>query len=749
MSPAHRTVICLCLVLALLLGSRPRAELAAQAEDWPAVGLAGGPLAGVGVIEVSRDDPLSPIGHNQQVVVGGNLVMISNRGADWTTRAGTGPVAKLLTAPNGVILASGPTGNWRSSNYGRAWTRESVQGDEPARFVAVSPAYKSDGLALAVTTDDWRMYRSDQRSGRWIEVVLKLGQSYKSGAAGFSPEFATDETIFVGSEQGVYRSQDSGQTWTQISTAGSGTPAFGPAGGSVDAQAIVVPDNFGDDPADPYDLDDHTLFAFNAAGLHRSDDAGVTWRRLPLDAGRIRALAISNAWPTDPVLLAAIGEPGLLGAVSYDGGATWKTIPGPAGIAGTGAATAVDFGVPGFRIPPFPNLRGRANLPVVAKKALDRVSYETPYLGTREMILTTDGDGLRRSKDAGATWEAEAPNATLYNVQPTCLAYLPGGAEVLAGTAAAGLYASADGGKTWRWRDTALPRGAGQDLHRLAVSPDFARDRTIFAAAASGVWVSRDAGQTWARTSGPAPARAIALSPTFARDRTLIAAGQLSTDGGATWAPLPEAGAFAWSAAAFSPKFETDRTLWVGRAAAEGEKLDFTLYRSHDAGQTWERIEAGNLRGQTTQDIETVAVAADPIRIFLATERSLFLSQDDGRSWSQIREVSTSAVWDLDSRVLSQPFATAVIAAATTAGVSWSTNRGRDWSSSPRGVANVRALSLSGDASKLVGAVPVAVMRFEKVLDSSVLAARPGRISDSAAATPRFRHGPAAAPATH
>lgn len=704
--------------LGLAIGADgPRVELAAQEADWALVGLAGGPLAGASVMPVEKDR--RAIGDSQQVVVGGNITLLSARGEAWAARPGTGPLKNVLSSADGVIFASGQSGeNWRSLNYGRGWGKQVVRGDEPARFVAVSPAFVADGSAMAITTDDWRLFRLDKRTGLWTEVVLKLGERYPSGAAAYSPLFATDETMFVGTDRGIYRSNDSGQTWVLVGRPEAGAPVFGPTGGPVEGQGIVVPDNFGDDPADRTDIDDPTIFAFNNAGVHRSDNAGESWRRLPLNQGPVRALAVSNAWPSDPVLLAAIGEPGTLGAVSPDGGASWKTVAGPAGIAGTGAAMAVDFGVPGFKVPPLPGLKGKVNLPIVAKNALDRVTYEQPYLGTREMFLATDGDGLRRSRDAGATWEAELPNATLFNVQPTCLAWLPGGTEVLAGTDASGLYASSDGGASWSWRSTALPRGQGQTLRQLAVSPDFAHDRTVFAAATSGVWVSRDAGQSWTRTGGPAPAAAIALSPAFARDRSLIAAGQISTDGGQTWAPLPVVGAFPWSAAAFSPRYETDRTLWVGQATPPGETPVFTLYHSRDAGQTWSLVENNALRGRATTAIEAVAVAVDPIRIYLATDRELLLSQNDGTSWSRVQGVPAGAVWDIDSRVLSQPSTIGVIAVAGQAGISWSTNRGLNWSTSPRGITGALALSLSGDAKALVGALPVAATHFEHVLAS-------------------------------
>ena len=48
------------------------------------------------------------------------------------------------------------------------------------------------------------------------------------------------------------------------------------------------------------------MFAFNKEGIYRSDDRGSSWRKLPFAGARTRDLALSNAWPYDPVLVAAV-----------------------------------------------------------------------------------------------------------------------------------------------------------------------------------------------------------------------------------------------------------------------------------------------------------------------------------------------------------------------------------------------------------------------------------------------------------
>jgi hypothetical protein len=83
------------------------------------------------------------------------------------------------------------------------------------------------------------------------------------------------------------------------------------------------------------------------------------------------------------------------------------------------------------------------------------------------------------------------------------------------------------------WRGPALP-GDSVAVTALAVSPDYCRDRTLFAATSAGPAVSRDGGTSfsaWSEGLGPAPVVALALSPAYARDRLVYALGL----GGTVW----------------------------------------------------------------------------------------------------------------------------------------------------------------------------------------------------------------------
>ena len=689
----------------------------AQEEEpqWITSTLPGGSLSGVESFDIDPEESRNNSEDTQQVVVAGNQVYYSDRGEAWRTNEGPVQIEHILSTSDGNVFVQEREGrDWISRNFNTDWRTYRVLSGERARVLAVSENFSDDEQAFAISRDSWRLFRYDDNSQKWIDVSLARGESHEVAAAGFSPQVSSDEVMFVGSDQGVHRSDNSGQKWELVGDGAQGAPVFGSESGELTQQGLVIPIEFGDDPYARDDIRDSSIFAYNDKGVFHSDDLGATWERLNLDSSNIRDLAVSNAWPRDPVLIAALADPGYIGAVSQDGGKSWTKIEGPAGIAGTGAAVARDFGVPGVDVQYEEDTIDWIFMPYMLKEQL--AGYVEPFLGSREAYISTDGDGLWTTNDAGRSWDRELTRTGLHATTVHHIAFLPGteGKGAVAGSEAAGLYRSSDGGQNWSLIENAVSRGAGQMVNRIAVSPNYSKDGTIFVATTDGLRISRDEGKSWASgMSGSIDA--LVVSKNFESDGIVIADGQISHDGGQQWTPLDTPGDFRWTAAGISPKFAEDQTIWAGLDIPEDhEQFDSRLFVSTDAGANWEMVDSSLFRDEITV-VDALSVAADPLRIFVGTEDGLVASEDGGKRWSRPARTPRDRVHAIESHIVQSPSFTAVVAVSGSDFVSWSTDRGDDWVKSPTDFEGFTGLSLSEDGQSILASQITGTRRYDGV----------------------------------
>lgn len=206
---------------------------------------------------------------------------------------------------------------------------------------------------------------------------------------------------------------------------------------------------------------------------------------------------------------------------------------------------------------------------------------------------------LFRTRDDGATWNAvnSWPLNTALSVSNTLFV-----AIYQNGPAGLGIWRSDDGGQAW------LPSSHGLTdlgITRLAVSPDFVRDGTLYALSKRGVFRSIDRGATWTSLADQyAPLLkdltvsfdAIALSPNFAQDNTLQIGHSSglwrSTDRGETWTSI--SGGPAATRLAYAPGGSI-----VFATAYDG------VHRSNDGGLTWSNVSTGlDVSSGTLADVQ-------------------------------------------------------------------------------------------------------------------------------------------------
>lgn len=179
-------------------------------------------------------------------------------------------------------------------------------------------------------------------------------------------------------------------------------------------------------------------------------------------------------------------------------------------------------------------------------------------------LWVAQGNALYRSDNGGSTWITQSPTAVTYvavfGTQPATVAAVTSGA----------LEFSNDDGATFTTR--ALPAGASNGRLFLASTSEL-----LLVANPAGVYRSLDGGQTWAPANSGL--RGISISALFAPSSGVLVLStglgyHRSTDGGQTWTPVTG--------------------LPAGKAVSMAELLGALyavgnngVYRSSDTGQSW------------------------------------------------------------------------------------------------------------------------------------------------------------------
>jgi len=256
-----------------------------------------------------------------------------------------------------------------------------------------------------------------------------------------------------------------------------------------------------------------------------------------------------------------------------------------------------------------------------------------------------------------------------------------------------GIFKSTDGAKTWRFsgqglRSRFLPGTPGlvssypPTVQALAIDPN--SPATIYAGTSNGgVFKSTDRGASWNAANQGIPVepipefslniRSLAVDPL--RPGTLYAGaiGNLykSTDGAATWTPIPTLKVYSIEALAISSGTDT---IYAGGTA------DFNaayLQKSNDGGQTWVTI------NPMPGFVNTIAI--DPFlpnTVYVATDLGgVSRSRDSGATWSPIDDgiprgsnlmVLALAIGSRDSLSLLALLADGRVFQTRNAGESWS-----------------------------------------------------------------------------
>jgi photosystem II stability/assembly factor-like uncharacterized protein len=201
------------------------------------------------------------------------------------------------------IFAGLSGGILRSLNSGQTWENIALPPPPPViSALELSPNFEQDGIVFAATLEDGVLFSADRghRFGAWNFGLLDLNIL----CLAISPDFARDETVFVGAQSGVFRSTNGGRAWREVNL---------PVGYEAVLSLTLSPD---------FARDGILLAGTETQGLLLSTDAGESWQRLGADlfTEAMNAIHLAPNFSVRPEIL--VLHAGTL-LHSTDRGTTW------------------------------------------------------------------------------------------------------------------------------------------------------------------------------------------------------------------------------------------------------------------------------------------------------------------------------------------------------------------------------------------------------------------------------------------
>ena len=458
------------------------------------------------------------------------------------------------------------------------------------RSVAISPTYTADN-ALFATTWYEAVFRSTDGGESWEKNENGITKDSQADSDQYrSPHFrdlrisnSSDKSnaIFLAGFDGLFKSINAGKDWLQLET----LPVSQIKGLAISA-----------------DTENYSVaITTYGAGAYISKDKGESWfiANKGLKTTRLSDISFSPNYEEDKTIYSA--SMGFL-LKSTDGGGQWQKIA----LSSKNWRHKLRAILIKLRVPY--SLSNKILKKSERQKKWPTIICLSPnYSYDKELFFATRYHGIFRSRDGGINismiWDGMEKPITALVVSPA----LEKDATLFASVRGMGVFKSRDKGQKWQpvndglsfvdeWmKFETIHQIAIKDV-KLAISPNYSSDQTVFVGTSEGLFKTSNGGDHWENlcvTTSDKKEYVIALS--------------------------------------VSPNFSDDQTMVV---SLRGKGL----FKSLDAGRSFEII-ADDLR-QNNHSIEYICFSPQYNKdhlIFAASEEELFKSADNGECWEVIK----------------------------------------------------------------------------------------------------------------
>ncbi len=560
---------------------------------------------------------------------GWGIFKSTNGGVNWSAMPNTGLtntyVRAVLALSSTSVFAGTNDGVHHSIDGGSSWTLVL-----PTLFSVRSLAYDplSGRLYAGTYGDDLYYSTTGGGAGTWTKSIVLDDTSavvmhhIRSVAVyGRDSVYAGGSISDVSSGGALFVSRNGGVGWSQVQR-GKGIR------GSVAGIAIS-----------PNNPDSSLILGIVKLGVYKSTDGGISWLGIdgattvhPIGDTNISCVAFTPAYR----IAAGDSTGGFYRRALGDTTQGWWPSAGvplmpayPTSIWSNAAGVELMIGTDGKGV--YRSTDSGATFSVSNSGMLGTAVRQILIAnGGRIVVATGFGDKIWYTDNGGTIW-TQATVPTSNSIDDLAATSVPG--TLYAGSYAAGVLKSTDNGQIWVNTDTSV---INKYVRAVGVAPGSAT--VVYAGTANGVFKTINGGANWVSTNGvyipvSTAVHSLAVSP-FAANTVLAGTDSSylyrTIDGGATWSQVA-------TAAGFHANDRFIRTVdfdpaTSGRVYAGSDSGH--VYMSSDNGATWTYLATL----ATVNSVRQIRVdPAQPGHLFAATfGGGVFASQDGGATWGNI-----------------------------------------------------------------------------------------------------------------